>query len=128
GYPATADVLAGDVRAAEFDAVVVPGGGAPDFLRRHEYVLSFVRDLHAAGKPVAAICHAGWVLASAGILKGKTATSFSAIKDDVINAGARWVDRDVAVDGALITARTPDDLPAFCRELISQLARVPAAR
>ena len=128
GYPATADVLAGDVRAAEFDAVVVPGGWAPDFLRRHESVLSFVRDLHAAGKPVAAICHAGWVLASAGILKGKTATCFSAIKDDVINAGARWVDREVAVDGALITARTPDDLPAFCRELISQVARVPAAR
>ena len=117
-----------DVRAADFDAVVVPGGWAPDFLRRHESVLSFVRGLHAAGKPVAAICHAGWVLASAGILKGKTATSFSAIKDDVINAGARWVDREVAVDGALITARTPDDLPAFCRELISQLARVPAAR
>ncbi|MBL0350582.1 MAG: type 1 glutamine amidotransferase [Elusimicrobia bacterium] len=128
GYPATADVLVGQIRPAEFDAVVVPGGWAPDFLRRHETVLSFVRDMHRAGKPVAAICHAGWVLASAGLLRGKTVTSFSAIKDDVVNAGARWVDQAVAVDGCLITARTPDDLPAFCRELIAQMARVPAAR
>ncbi len=128
GYPATADVLVGQIRPADFDAVVVPGGWAPDFLRRHESVLSFVRDMHRAGKPVAAICHAGWVLASAGLLKGKTVTSFSAIKDDVVNAGAHWVDQEVAVDGSLITARTPDDLPAFCRELIAQLARVPAAR
>jgi protease I len=78
-------------------------------------------------RPVAAICHAGWVLASAGILKGKTVTSFSAIKDDVVNAGARWVDQDVAVDGNLITARKPDDLPAFCRALIDQIANLTKA-
>ncbi len=128
GYPATADVLIDQLRPADVDAVVIPGGWAPDFLRRFETVLEFVREVHRAGKPVAAICHAGWVLASAGILKGKTATSFSAIKDDVVNAGARWVDQEVVVDGNLITARKPDDLPAFCRELIARLSGVPAGK
>lgn len=128
GYPAMADQWIDQVKAKDFDAVLVPGGWAPDFLRRYETVLEFVREIHRAGKPVAAICHAGWVLASAGILKGKTVTSFSAIKDDVVNAGGRWVDQEVAVDGNLITARKPDDLPAFCRELIAQLERIPAPR
>lgn len=121
GYPLTVDALIGDVRAADFDAVIVPGGWAPDFLRRYKAVLSFVSEMARLGRPVAAICHAGWVLASAGVLKGKTVTSFSAIKDDVVNAGAVWVDRDVVVDMPLITSRKPDDLPAFTCALISQL-------
>jgi protease I len=125
GYPAVADHLIGQVKAEEFDAVVVPGGWAPDFLRRFPAVLEFVRGMDRLKRPVAAVCHAGWVLASAGILKGKTVTSFSAIKDDVVNAGARWVDQEVAVDGNLITARKPDDLPAFCRALIDQLEKAP---
>jgi protease I len=125
GYPAAADQLIGQVTAADFDAVLVPGGWAPDFLRRYESVLRLVRDLHGLGRPVAAICHAGWVLASAGILKGKTVTSFSAIKDDLVNAGARWVDQEVMVDGNLITSRKPDDLPSFCVALISQIEKSP---
>lgn len=127
GYPVAADLLIGQAKAEEFDAVVVPGGWAPDFLRRYPAVLDFVREMDRLKRPVAAICHAGWVLASAGILKGKTVTSFSAIKDDVVNAGARWVDQDVAVDGNLITARKPDDLPAFCRALIDQIANLAKA-
>lgn len=122
GYPVVADQLIGQVKAENFDAVVVPGGWAPDFLRRYPNVLDFVREMDRLKKPVAAICHAGWVLASAGILKGRTVTSFSAIKDDVVNAGARWVDQEVVVDGHLITARKPDDLPAFCGALVAQLA------
>ncbi|MBL8023334.1 MAG: type 1 glutamine amidotransferase [Elusimicrobia bacterium] len=124
GYPAVADKAISEVKSKDFDGVVVPGGWAPDFLRRHEPILQFVRDLDGRGCPVAAICHAGWVLASAGILKERTATSFFAIKDDVRNAGAQWVDQEFAVDGNLLTSRTPDDLPAFCRELISLLERV----
>ena len=82
---------------------------------------NFVKDLYAQGKVVASICHGGWVLVSSGILKGKKATSFSAIKDDVVNAGAQFLDKEVVVDGNLITSRTPYDLPAFCREMIKQL-------
>ncbi len=121
GYPAAADVSVEKVKAADFDAVVVPGGWAPDFLRRHEPVLRFVRDMDKAGKVVAAICHAGWVLASAGVLKGRTVTCFSAIKDDVKNAGADYVDRETVVDKNLITARKPEDLPAFCRAILAAL-------
>lgn len=121
GYPLSVDEAVGNVKPADFDAVIVPGGWAPDFLRRYKSVLDFVRDMAALNRPVAAICHAGWVLASAGVLKGKTVTCFSAIKDDVVNAGARWVDREVVVDMPLITARKPDDLPAFTAALIERL-------
>lgn len=122
GYPAKADLGMDEASAAAFDAVVVPGGYAPDRLRRHRAILDFVRAVHQAGKPVAFICHAGWVPISAGIVHGRTVTSFSAIKDDLVNAGARWVDQEVVVDGNLISSRTPSDLPAFCRELIGALA------
>ena len=122
GIPLTADTSADQVSAAEFDAVIVPGGYAPDLLRRSEAVLRLVREAHQQGKIVAAICHAGWVLVSAGILKGKTVTCFSAIKDDLVNAGATYVDRDVVVDGNLITSRTPEDLPAFARAIVEALA------
>ena len=95
-------------------------GGRPG----EEAPLDFVRAMHEAKKPIAFICHAGWVPISAGIVRGRTVTSVSAIKDDLINAGATWVDQEVVVDGNLITSRTPPDLPAFARELVRMLARV----
>ncbi|MGE5197584.1 MAG: type 1 glutamine amidotransferase domain-containing protein [Deltaproteobacteria bacterium] len=118
GYLAQAEMAIKDARAADFDGVVIPGGYAPDILRRYKEVISFVKDMHEKNKLVAAICHAGWVLASAGIVKDKKATSFFAIKDDIINAGAKYSDEEVVVDGNLITSRNPYDLPAFCREII----------
>lgn len=136
GYPVVADRDFASASAREFDAIVVPGGYAPDFLRRYPEVLKLVREADAAGKVVAAICHAGWVLCSAGILKGRHATCFFAIKDDVVNAGAIYADQEVVVDRNLITSRVPADLPAFCREIIRALctgatetaaAEVPAA-
>ncbi len=119
GTTVKADRNADQVAAADFDAVVIPGGYAPDMMRRHAPMVRLVADMFAAGKVVAAICHAGWMLASAGILTGRTVTSFFAIKDDVTNAGATWVDREVVVDGNLITSRMPDDLPAFLRAIIA---------
>jgi len=92
-------------------------------MRRSEPVVRFVQEAAQQGKVVAAICHAGWMLASTGIVKGKTATSFFSIKDDMVNAGATWVDREVVVDGNLITSRKPDDLPAFCREIVKALEK-----
>ena len=121
GLPAPGGTSAESVSAADFDAVIVPGGFAPDRMRRNAAMLKLVRDCFNQGKVVAAICHAGWVLVSAGILKGKNATCVSAIKDDVVNAGARYVDQEVVKDGNLITSRVPDDLPAFCREIIAAL-------
>ena len=121
GYPADADGNIKDFKAKDFDAVIVPGGFAPDRLRRYKEVLDFIREIHKSGKVVAAICHGGWVLASAGIIKGKKATCVSAIKDDMINAGAKYSDEEVVVDGNIITSRMPSDLPAFCREIIKAL-------
>jgi len=121
GYPVTIDLRANEANADDFDAVIVPGGYAPDKLRRCTATLDFVSTLFRQNKIVAAICHAGWVLISAGVLKGKRATSFSAIKDDMQNAGAEWVDEEVVVDGNLVTSRYPDDLPAFCRKIIKAL-------
>lgn len=121
GYPVTAEVAADALRAADYDAVVIPGGYAPDLMRRSRPMVDFVREMDAAGKVVAAICHAGWMLCSAGILKGRTATGFWSIADDMKNAGAEFVDREVVVDRNLVTSRVPDDLPAFCREIIRAL-------
>ena len=123
GLPAPGGTDADAVRSADFDGVIVPGGYAPDRMRRSAAMLKLVRECFEQGKVVAAICHAGWVLVSAGILKGKKATCFSAIKDDVINAGANYVDQEVVRDGNLITSRMPDDLPAFCREIIAALSK-----
>lgn len=123
GYPVQVDTEAGSVSAADFDAVVVPGGFAPDRLRRYEPVLRLVGDAFSAGKVVAAICHGAWVLASAKVLPGRRATCVKAIKDDVMHAGAEYVDQEVVVDGNLITSRLPGDLPAFCREIIRALQR-----
>ena len=121
GYPVTVDASADQVSADDFDAVVIPGGYAPDLMRRYDAVLRLVREAFEQGKVVAAICHAGWVLVSAGVLKGRRVTSFFAIKDDMINAGAEWVDEEVVRDGNLITSRMPSDLPAFCRTIIAAL-------
>jgi len=118
GYPAKSDKAARDVSAGDFAAVVIPGGFAPDFFRRDPETIRFVRDMHTRGKVVAAICHGPWLLCSTGALKGKRATSFFAIKDDVVNAGANWVDEETVVDGNVITARKPDDLPAFTQAVI----------
>jgi protease I len=123
GYPVTVDVQAEQVKAVEFDAVVVPGGYAPDMMRRHPSMVQLVRDAAQQGKVVAAICHAGWMLVSAGILKGRTATSFFSIKDDLVAAGADWKDSEVVVDGNIITSRKPDDLPAFCRAIVQALSK-----
>jgi protease I len=123
GYPVTVDVQADQVKAVEFDAVVVPGGYAPDMMRRHPAMVALVRDAAQQGKVVAAICHAGWMLVSAGVLKGRKATSFFSIKDDLIAAGANWVDEEVVVDGNVITSRKPDDLPAFCRTIVQALSK-----
>jgi protease I len=113
GYPAKATLAAADARADEFRALVIPGGFAPDYIRRSEPMLKLVRDVYARGKPVAAVCHGPWVLCSTSALKGRRATCFHSIKDDVTNAGGTYVDREVVVDGNVITSRTPDDLPAF---------------
>ncbi len=121
GYPVTVDTHVDAVDAGRFDALVIPGGFAPDQLRRSEKVLSITRDMFRAGKPIAFICHAGWVPISAKILKGKRATSVRAIKDDMENAGVTWEDAPVVVDGNLISSRTPADLPQFCKALIAAL-------
>jgi len=123
GYPVSVDAQAEAVSAVEFDAVIVPGGYAPDMMRRHEAMVRLVREAAQHGKVVAAICHAGWMLASADVVRGKDVTSFFSIKDDMVHAGARWVDREVVVDGTLITSRKPDDLPAFCREIVRALSK-----
>jgi len=123
GYPAPEELSIKKADANYFDGVVIPGGWAPDFLRRHRQINEFVKKMHKQEKLVASICHGGWVLVSANILNGKKATCFSAIKDDVINAGAEYLDDEVIVDGNIITSRRPDDLPAFCREMIKFLKR-----
>ncbi|MBA4065488.1 MAG: protease [Isosphaera sp.] len=123
GYPAKADAAAADVTADRFHAVVIPGGFSPDYVRRSEPMLKLVRDAAGQGKPVAAVCHGPWVLCSVGCLKGRTATGFHSIKDDMVNAGATFVDREVVVDGNIITSRKPDDLPAFVVALMEAIGR-----
>lgn len=121
GYPVNADLTLEEVNPNDYAAVIIPGGYAPDIMRRYEKLLQIVKAMFDAGKPVAAICHAAWVPISAKIVKGKKMTCFSAIKDDVINAGAEYLDQEVVVDGNLISSRFPDDLPAFCKAIIRSL-------
>ncbi len=118
GYPIKVDCSIDQVKPEEFDGVIIPGGYAPDILRRYEKVVNFVKRLYIDGRVVASICHGGWLLVSAGILKNHKATSFFAIKDDLIAAGAKWVDQEVVVDNNLITSRKPEDLPQFVAEII----------
>jgi protease I len=118
GYPCVLDGHVKEWHAGRLAGVVVPGGWAPDKLRRDPHLLSTVRELHEMGKVVAAICHGPWVLISAGVVRGRRVTSSVGIKDDLVNAGATWVDEPVVVDGNLVTGRVPKDLPAFGRALV----------
>jgi protease I len=123
GSTANVDKLAREVDARDYDGLVLPGGVAnPDKLRMDENAVSFVRDFFEQGKPVGVICHGGWTLVEAGVLKGRKVTSYPSIKTDVVNAGARWVDEEVVVDRGLVSSRWPDDLPAFCAKLIEEFA------
>ena len=119
GTPAKSDTTPAGINVADYAGVIIPGGYAPDHMRRDQDMVSLVRAFDSQGRIVAAICHAGWMLVSAGILKGRTVTSFFAIKDDLVNAGAKWRDHDVVIDGNMITSRTPDDLPVFMRSIIA---------
>ena len=122
GYPCIADDAIGEMRAADFDGVVVPGGFMPDKLRRDSDVLQLVRDFAAAGKLVAAICHGGWIPISAGVYRGVRVTGSPGIKDDLINAGAIWEDAAVVIDRNFVSSRKPDDLPDFCRGILQVMA------
>jgi deglycase len=107
-----------EVSIDDFDALLIPGGvGNPDQLRGDETVVSFVRDFHAAGKPLAVICHGPWVLVEAGVVRGKRLTSWPTLETDIRNAGGEWVDEEVVVDDNIVTSRKPDDIPAFTREM-----------
>lgn len=110
-----------EVSAKDYDALVIPGGFSPDYMRRNKATVDFVKDMNEGDKLVAAICHAPWMLASADAIKGKRVTSFFSIKDDLINAGAEWVDEEVVVDGNIITSRSPKDLPIFLKTIIEHL-------
>jgi protease I len=118
GYPFKAKMKTSDLKVDDFDGVVIPGGYAPDKLRRDSHIVEFIRKMDEAGKLVATICHAGWMLAEADILKGRKVTSFFSIRADMVHAGADWVDESVVVDGNMITSRNPGDLPDFLREII----------
>jgi protease I len=118
----TVDKDLDNARASDYNALVLPGGVMnPDFLRRDQRALTFVRDFFEQEKPVAAICHAAWTLISADVVKGRKMTSFSSIKDDVVNAGANWVNEEVVVDAGFVTSRNPNDLPAFNAKLIEEI-------
>lgn len=119
GTSVKADKAPADIEVDAFSGIIIPGGYAPDHMRRDQGMVELVRAFDQKGKTVAAICHAGWMLVSAGILKGRTVTSFFAIKDDLVNAGANWQDKEVVVDKNMVTSRTPDDLPAFMRAIIA---------
>lgn len=121
GLTMKADTTADKVAMKDFDAVVVPGGWAPDRLRRYESVKRIIRDAHEAKKIIGIICHAGWVPASAGILKGHRVTGSSAIKDDLVNAGGTWVDEPAFRDGCMVWGRVVEDIPDFCRELVAAI-------
>lgn len=110
-----------EVSAKDYDGVVIPGGFSPDYMRRSEATVKFVREMDEQNKLIATICHGGWMLASACDIKGKKVTSFFAIKDDLINAGAEYIDEEVVVDGNLVTSRTPQDLPVFLKKIIEKL-------
>ncbi|XP_059141916.1 protein/nucleic acid deglycase 2-like [Physella acuta] len=121
GYPLSSEVAIDGIHAKELDALVIPGGWAPDYWRRDKRFLQLVKDMNEQGKPIAAICHGPWLLCSAKILKGRKLTCFCAIKDDVENAGGIFEDKSVVVDHNLITSRTPKDLPEFCKAILAKI-------
>lgn len=122
GVPVTSDYSFSQINADDYDAILVPGGWAPDKLRRYPEVLEMVREMNDKKKPIGQICHAGWVLISAGILNGKKVTSTPGIKDDMTNAGAEWFDEAVVVDGHIVSSRRPPDLPEYVRVFADVLA------
>ena len=122
GYPCVSDVAASDVNGGDFEAVIIPGGWAPDFMRRDESMIRFISQCAEAKIILAAICHGGWMLCCTDALRGKRATSFVAIKHDMINAGADWIDEECVIDSNVIPSRTPDDLPAFCKAITKALS------
>ncbi|MDC3425722.1 type 1 glutamine amidotransferase [Aquibacillus sp. 3ASR75-11] len=122
GVPAESDLAFSEVSVDDYDAILVPGGWAPDKLRRYPEVLELVRKMDEAEKPIGQICHAGWVLISADILHGRKVTSTPGIKDDMTNAGAKWVDEAVVVDGHIVSSRRPPDLPPYVKEFADLLA------
>jgi protease I len=128
GYPVKSDRSAHDVSADDFDALIIPGGYAPDHMRRSEAMIRLVSTMAEQGKVVAAICHGPWMLCSTQALKGRKVTCFFAIKDDVINAGAKYVDAEVIRDGNIITSRKPDDLPAFMQTTIQAVREAKRAQ
>jgi protease I len=121
GYPCISNIAASDANVNDYSCMIIPGGFAPDFMRRSEDVIKFTNNMVNSDKIIAAICHGGWLLCSTNIYKGKTATCFVAIKDDIKNAGAEYVDEECVVDGNLITSRKPDDLPSFCEAILKKL-------
>lgn len=121
GYPVKVDLDACGANPDDFSCVIIPGGFAPDRMRRYPEMVDFVRKVWENGGIVGAICHGGWMLVSADVLRGKKATCFFAIKDDLVNAGAEYLDKEVVVDGNLITSRVPDDLPFFLKAIINAL-------
>jgi protease I len=123
GYPVAADAAIEEVGIEEFDVIVVPGGFSPEYLRRNPAMIDFIKAANSADKVIAAICHAGWLLATAQILHGRRVTSVPTIRDDVTNAGGQWVNEPVVTDGNLITSRLPDDLPEFLTEIISAIEK-----
>ncbi len=123
GYPCPADLAADQAKAEDFHALIAPGGWCPDFMRRHESMIRFTQECARTNMVLAAICHGGWMLCCTDALRGRKATSFIAIKHDLINAGATWLDEECVVDGRLITSRKPEDLPAFCKAIIGALSK-----
>ena len=123
GYKMKSDIASSDAKASDFDAVYIPGGFSPDAMRQSEATVNFVKEMNEAGKIIGAICHAPWVLAEADILDGVKATSVSTISTDIKNAGANWVDEETVVDGNIITARTPKDLPAHVAKFVEELGK-----
>jgi len=121
GYPCTSDAAIRETEASDFHGIIIPGGFSPDKLRRDPIVLELVRQFAAAGKLVAAICHAGWIPISAGVYKGVKVTGSPGIKDDLVNAGAIWSDAPVVVDRHFVSSRKPDDLPDFCEAILNVL-------
>lgn len=120
-YPCQADIAFQEVKEEDFDAVIIPGGYAPDKMRKYPVVMEFIRQSHLRQKPIAFICHAGWVPASSKVMNGIKCTSCFSIKEDLINAGAVWVDAPVVVDKHFISSRNPDDLPDFCQAIIEAM-------
>jgi protease I len=122
GYPCRSDASLAEVSAEAFDGLIIPGGFMPDKLRRDPQVLNLVRDFDSAEKPIAAVCHGGWIAISAGVYRGVRVTGSPGIKDDLINAGAIWEDAPVVIDRHFVSSRKPDDLPDFCRGILQVMA------